>query len=211
MGWFLGELLGQCMGLLGGQDWKRVRRIFNPPFTHTAAVNQIEVIESAARKYVEELPLTTGNSQMTSSEKTGRSFTVPVVKTFTKFPYFLTAQSIYGPMTEKEEQMLWTVTENRLALNPYMFGGGPYRFERSAKGFDNAAVQKLREYNREWHDFNAGMMKVRRARGEKTAIVSYWEEYENGNLTLEEVSFLFDRGASGANRGDFLLAVAYTG
>ncbi|CRL17417.1 Cytochrome P450 [Penicillium camemberti] len=192
MGWFLGELLGQCMGLLGGQDWTRVRRIFNPPFTHTAAVNQIEVIENAARRYVEELPLTTGNSQTTSTEKTGRSFTIPVVKTFTKFPYFLTAQSIYGPMTEKEEQMLWTVTESRLSLNPYMFGGGPYRFERGAKGFDSAAVQKLREYNREWHDFNAGMMKVRRARGERTAIVSYWEEYENGNLTLEELLHTLD-------------------
>ena len=195
MGWFLGELLGQCMGLLSGKDWKRVRQIFNPPFTHTAAVNQIDMIEGAARKFVEKLPLyadeTTRN---TDGKDNNNSFKLPVLKAFTKFPYFLTAAAIYGPMTETEEHDLWSVTENRLALNRYMFGGGPYRFETVAWLFDRAAVQRLRDYNRQWHSYNARMVQVRRARGEKTPIISYWSEYEIGNMTLEEVSLSFVYG-----------------
>lgn len=183
------------MGLLSGKDWKRVRQIFNPPFTHTAAVTQIDIIERAARKYVEELPLYADKTTRNTSEKDdNHSFKLPVLKAFTKFPYFLTAAVIYGPMTETEEHDLWNVTEKRLALNPYMFGGGPYRFGLAAWLFDRAAVQRLKDYNREWRDYNVRMVQVRRASGEKTPIISYWEEYETGNMTLEEVSLSFVYG-----------------
>lgn len=195
MGWFLGELLGQCMGLLSGKDWKRVRQIFNSAFTHTAAVAQIDVIERAARKYVEGLPLFADKATRNIGGKDdNKSFKLPVLKAFTKFPYFLTAAAIYGPMTETEERDLWNVTEKRLALNPYMFGGGPYRFETVAWLFDRTAVQRLRDYNREWRDYNVRMVQIRRARGEKTPIILYWGEYETGNMTLEEVSLLFVYG-----------------
>lgn len=198
MGWFLGEILGQCMGLLSGKDWKRVRQIFNPAFTHTAAVAQIDVIERAARKYVEGLPLFADKTTRNIGGKDdSKSFKLPVLKAFAKFPYFLTAATIYGPMTETEERELWDVTEKRLALNPYMFGGGPYRFETVAWLFDRTAVQRLRDYNREWLDYNARMVQVRRARGEKTPIISYWREYETGNMTLGEVSLFYSSTAIG--------------
>lgn len=189
MGWFLGELLGQCMGLLSGKDWKRVRQIFNPPFTHTAAVTQIDTIERTASKYVEGLPLLAEKNAVDISEKNDdKPFKLPVLKAFTKFPYFLTAAAIYGPMTETEERDLWDVTEKRLALNPYMFGGGPYRSETVAGWFDRNAVTRLRDYNREWREYNVRMVQVRRARGEKTPIISFWGEYEAGNMSLDEVS-----------------------
>jgi cytochrome P450 len=50
LGWFVGELLGRAMGLLYGQDWKRLRKIFDPAFTHSAAVARIDVVDRAARK-----------------------------------------------------------------------------------------------------------------------------------------------------------------
>lgn len=191
MGWFLGELLGQCMGLLSGKDWKRVRQIFNPAFTHTAAVSRVDTVESAARKHVKDLPIfAEPNTTNTSGKDDSKSFRLPVVKAFTKFPYFLTAGAIYGPMTEMEERDLWNVTEKRLALNPYMFGGGPYRFERGAHLFDRAAVRRLRDYNKEWREYNVHMVQIRRASREKAPIISYWEEYERGNMTMEEVSLL---------------------
>jgi cytochrome P450 len=192
LGWFVGELLGRAMGLLYGQDWRRLRKIFDPAFTHSAAVARIDVVDRAARKYVEGLPLLAErrNPASTGEKDDKSSFSLPVLKAFTKFPYFLTASAIYGPMTQTEERDLWSVTEKRIALNQYWIGGGPYRFETGARLFDRAAVKRLREFNKEWRDYNDRMVQVRRARGERAPIITYWEEYEKGNMAMVEVSSL---------------------
>ena len=190
LGWFVGELLGQAMGLLYGKDWKRLRRIFDPAFTRSAALARVDVVDCAARKYVEGLHLLADKPPGSAGGEDDKSFSLPVLKAFTKFPYFLTASTIYGPMTEVEERDLWSVTEKRIALNQYWLGGGAYRFESLAKWFDPGAVQRLKEFNAEWHNYNARMVEVRRARGETAPIITYWEEYEKGNMALVEVSSL---------------------
>ncbi|KAI8942364.1 hypothetical protein NX059_000439 [Plenodomus lindquistii] len=183
LGWFVEKLLGQAMGLLYGADWKRLRKIFDPAFTHAAAVTRIDGVVSAARKYVEELPQLAvgGLSQSQGSD------IIPVHKAFTKFPYFLTAKAIYGSMTREEEDKLWRVTEKRVALNQYWVGGGIYRFETTARLHDRPAVQRLEEFIREWHDYNVRMVDVRRRRNERPPIISYWEELEAGNISSVEL------------------------
>ncbi|RYP16123.1 hypothetical protein DL765_005324 [Monosporascus sp. GIB2] len=188
LGWFAGELLGQAMGLLYGPDWKRLRTIFEPAFTHSAAVARIDTVDGAARKYVAGLSLLADQTAKRTTEKhDASSFTLPVRTAFTKFPYFLTASAIYGPMTEAEEGDLWGVTEKRIALNQYWIGGGPYRFETAARLYDGNAIQRLSEFKREWHDYNASMAEVRLARGERPPIVKYWEEHEKGNMAMDEL------------------------
>ncbi|KXX75965.1 Cholesterol 24-hydroxylase [Madurella mycetomatis] len=187
LGWFAGELLGKAMGLLYGQDWKRLRKIFDPAFTHSAAVARIDVVDRAARKYVDGLPL-----MAEAGKHESESFSLPVLKTFTKFPYFLTASAIYGPMTEDEERDLWSVTEKRIALNPYWIGGGPYRSETLTKLYDGDAVQRLREFNNGWRDYNARMVQARRGRGERPPIITYWEEVEKGNMAMVELLHTLD-------------------
>ena len=176
------------MGLLYGQDWRRLRKIFDPAFTHSAAVARIDVVDRAARKYVTELPL---SPDAVFDDKDGRSFSLPVLRAFTKFPYFLTASAIYGPMTEEEEEELWRVTEKRVALNKYWVGGGPYRFEAAAKLFDRPAVDRLHEFNNDWRAYNEHMAEVRRARGQRPPIVLYFEECEQGNMKMVEVSLFY--------------------
>jgi hypothetical protein len=183
LGWFVEKLLGQAMGLLYGADWKRLRKIFDPAFTHAAAVTRIVGVVSAARKYVEELPqLAVGGPSQDQD-----SYTIPVQKAFTKFPYFLTAKAIYGSMTQEEEDELWRVTEKRVALNQYWVGGGIYRFETTARLRDRPAVQRLEEFICEWHEYNVHMVDVRRQRGERPPIITYWEELEAGNISVVEV------------------------
>ena len=188
LGWFVGELLGQAMGLLYSKDWRRLRKIFDPAFTRSAAVARIDIVDRAARKYVEGLHLLADKSSEIADKQDDQSFSLPVLKAFTKFPYFLTASTIYGPMTEAEERDLWSVTENRIALNQYWIGGGPYRSEWLAKWFDPGAVQRLEAFNKEWYAYNARMVQVRRARGGSAPIMTYWEECEKGNMTAVEVS-----------------------
>ncbi|MCJ1415171.1 hypothetical protein MMC32_001502 [Xylographa parallela] len=184
LGWYLGEVLGRCLGFLGGDDWIRMRKIFDPTFTHSAAVARIDTVDSAARDYVEKLP----QLAMSSSGKDAtQPFTLSVAEAFTKFPYFLTARAIYGPMTGTEEDDLWRITEKRIALSPYFLGGGPYRFATTARLFDRDAIRRLREYESEWRDYNTRMVQVRGARGERAPILTYWEEHKKGNMSLPEL------------------------
>jgi NDP-sugar pyrophosphorylase family protein len=80
------------------------------------------------------------------------------------------------------------VTEKRVALNQYWIGGGPYRFETASRWYDYGAVQRLEEFNKEWREYNTQMVEVRRARGERPPIITYWEEAERGNMAMVEVS-----------------------
>ncbi|MCJ1286803.1 hypothetical protein MMC26_006149 [Xylographa opegraphella] len=184
LGWYLGQVLGQCLGFLGGDDWIRMRKIFDPTFTHSAAVARIDIVDSAARDYVEKLPRLATSS---SDKDATKSFTLSIVEAFTKFPYFLTARAIYGPMTETEEDDPWRLTEKRIALGPYFLGGGPYRFATAAWLFDRNAIRRLRKYESEWRDYNARMVQVRRAWGERPPIMTYWEEHGKGNMSLPEL------------------------
>ncbi|KAJ8122072.1 hypothetical protein ONZ43_g1644 [Nemania bipapillata] len=158
LGWYVGEILGQAMGLLYGQDWKRLRRTFEPAFTHSAAAARLDDIKNDARGYVEKLPLFAKEMTGASFENSDKSFSLPLLQAFTKFPYFQTAATIYGPMTEEEERNLWAVTEKRIALNQYWIAGGLYRSKILANLFSRGAVQQLREFNRGWRDFNVGIL-----------------------------------------------------
>lgn len=185
LGWFVGEVIGQCLGFHNGEEWSRIRKIYEPDFTHSAAVARIEGVDRAASAYVEKLSqLTTRTVGRNSRE----SFSLPVGDAFNKFPYFLTASTIYGPMTEAEENELWRITEKRNALLPYFLGGGPYRNGTTAWLFDRSAIKSLREFEVEWREFNARMVSTRRTKGGYAPILNYWEQYENGNQTLDEVS-----------------------
>ncbi|KAK3988694.1 cholesterol 24-hydroxylase [Cladorrhinum sp. PSN332] len=189
LGWYLGQLLSQCMGVLKGQDWVRLRKVFDPTFTHAAAVAQIDVIDAAARKYVQELPK---YAPTTKNEKQSSSFSLKVTEAFSKLPYFLTARTMYGPMTEREENELWRITENRSSLSIYFLSGGPYRAKTTAHLFDSGAVRKLREYQADWEVYNTRLVQDRRARGERPPIIKYWEEVEAGNVTLTELLHTLD-------------------
>ncbi|KAA8619666.1 Cytochrome P450 [Pyrenophora tritici-repentis] len=186
LGWFVEKLLGQAMGLLYGADWKRLRKIFDPAFTHAAAVTRIDGVVFAARKYVEDLP----QLAIEGTSQDSDSYTIPVQKAFTKFPYFLTAKAIYGTMTQDEEDELWRITEKRISLNQYWVGGGIYRFETLARFRDRPAVRRLDEFLHEWHNYNTRMVSTRKQRGDRPPIITYWDELEAGNISSVEITQL---------------------
>jgi hypothetical protein len=188
MGWYFGELLGKCLGVHNGKEWKRIRHVFEPAYTHKAAATQIRDISRAAREYVEALPsLAERPSGDKETKQDYNAFHLPVQNGFMKFPYFRSASVIYGPMSKEEEEELWSLTEERNTLNIYMFIGGPYRFRSAANMFDTKAVQRLRDFKRKWRDYNVRAYEFRRTRGDKPPLVYYFDEIEAGNLTLDEV------------------------
>ena len=192
-GWFLGQVLGRAVGLLEGDEWRHRRQVFDPPFKHGASVARIDITEGAAKQFIENLPsLATADgavdNKLDADEKEDKkSFTLHAVSAFTKFPFYLTAAVIYGEMSDEEEKQLWDLAQKHMALLPYFVIGGPYRFS-AGRWVHPAAYRKLNEYVDGWREYNERIVRIRRAQGISVPLLSYWDEYEAGNVTLEEVS-----------------------
>lgn len=183
-GWFFDKVLGRCVGLLSLDEWKNMRRVVDPSFTHGASVKRISVTESDARTFVENLH--TISNEGTEIAKTKGRFTVPAMAAFMKFPFIFTAEVVYGNMTEAEKEELWAIAEKRQALLPYFFKGSFYRTSY-LKWFDRPAYNQLQEFLDSWAEFNTRMARSRREQGLPLPIVTYWDEYLKGNITLEQV------------------------
>jgi gliotoxin/aspirochlorine/mycotoxins biosynthesis cytochrome P450 monooxygenase len=108
------------------------------------------------------------------------------VSAFMKFPFFLTAGVVYGEMNEEEERELWDLAQKHMALLPYFVIGGPYRFS-AGRLVDRTAYRKLNEYQVGWRDCHERMVARRRAAGVNVPLLSYWDEYEAGKITSDEV------------------------
>ena len=188
-GWFAGQVLGRCLGLLEGDEWRSRRQIFEVPFRHSPAVARINATESAAKNFVESLhSLAVADSGLGVEGKGDRKpFTLHAVSAFMKFPFYLTGSVLYGELTRDEERELWDLAEKHMALLPYMVIGGPYRL-KAVKWLHHSAYRKLREYTEGWHDCNERMVKRRRAKGIDVPVVAYWDEYQAGKMTQTEVS-----------------------
>ncbi|KAB8228304.1 cytochrome P450 [Aspergillus alliaceus] len=189
LGCFLDQILGRCIGFLEGDGWKQKRQIFYPPFSYDATANRIGATEGSARKFVDELPSLHPKAAQDDDGKKRVSF--DIINGFRKFPLYLTASVLYGAMTDTEKADLWALAEKRLALWPYAVIGGPYRFSWG-HWIDRTGFDLLKDFSSEWRKYNERLVLARRARGIKTPLTLFWDSYEAGEVTLENVMHSLD-------------------
>ncbi|RYP42067.1 hypothetical protein DL767_000579 [Monosporascus sp. MG133] len=186
-----GQILDKFVNgrFLEGNEWKQKRQIFYPAFSHDGTATRIDLTENAARKFIEDLPSMHPDGLETSGG--GKTISFHIVNGFRKFPLYVTASVIYGAMTSAEKDDLWALAEKRLALWPYAVIGGPYRFSWGS-WFDRKTYSLLNEYTTEWRKYNDRMVQKRRARGIKTPLVLFYDAYEAGDVTLENLMHSLD-------------------
>jgi cytochrome P450 len=184
LGWFVGQVLGRCVGLLEGAEWKAQRAVFDPPFRHAATIARIAETESAAKDFVDKLSLS--GSAANGVEKSEDSFTLDAVSAFMKFPFYLTAGVIYSELSADEERELWSLAQMHMALLPYFVIGGPYRFAQG-RFVHPSAFRKLRAYQHAWKEYHVRMVERRREQGVRVPLIEYWEEFEKGAIAEEDV------------------------
>ncbi|KAL9121383.1 MAG: hypothetical protein Q9187_002057 [Circinaria calcarea] len=54
-GFYLGELLGQCVGLVSRERWKTLKSVVEGPFLHNAVTTYVDVVEQRTIKYLAEI------------------------------------------------------------------------------------------------------------------------------------------------------------
>ena len=145
-GWFFAQLLGSCMGLVNGEAWSGLRSQFESSFAHRAIVFQARDIARDAQSYV-------GN--LLSSAVPDDP--VHVSEAFMKYPFFVTAHALYGPLELHKKEELWSIGLLRAGLMGYVIRGGIFRSFICQWG-SRSALKDLRDFQTRWRDFNASLL-----------------------------------------------------
>ncbi|KAI0970898.1 cytochrome P450 [Xylaria arbuscula] len=182
-GWFMGEILGQCVGLISGEQWKRVRAVVEVPFRHSTATRYVSAIRKRTKDFLQEL---------WDTKELSRGLLRPA-DDLKLLPFLITADVVYGPLTPELESELRALAPQREALFQWVMKGGLPRFAVSAYFPWTKANRDLVAFEQQWRVFNETAYKSAIDRGILEApIVDFVQARADGKLSEREMLHTLD-------------------
>lgn len=180
-GWLFHQLLGECLGLVNGERWKGLRAAFAPAFGHAIVGSEFNRVDGQASRYIDDMP-----SQAFATVRDDNSLTANVAEAVSAFPFFCTAEHLYGPLSPDEKSKLWSIGQMNLELMGHVLGGGSTRFS-FATYVNHDLDRRLARFQSEWTQFNSHVHQTRKHSAAPPPFVSTWNSVESGELMKEEV------------------------
>lgn len=143
-GWLMSQVLGQCVGLISGEPWRKVRAVTEVPFLHKTVNEYVPLVQRQVRDYVDTLH-ETGRLQDELLDPAGD---------MKMLPFFVVAEIIYGHLDQDLVADLRKLAPTRERLFKHVIAGGPSRFPWS-QFLPLGANKALRDFKAEWRRFNA--------------------------------------------------------
>ncbi|CAI7591028.1 unnamed protein product [Penicillium bialowiezense] len=173
-GWFFHQLLGDCMGLINDHHWQAIRSQFHGYFTHSSIARSSSFLLGFTRDYFQHFA-----AQL--------AIEVQPVTHFSSFPFFATAEYLYGPLSKAEKDELWALGQRNLALMGCVLMGGVYR-SQVCRWSKPEAYRQLKSFEHDWAKFNKTIVQRRKElHGPSPPVVEAWKAVENGTVTRKEV------------------------
>ncbi|KAI1105359.1 cytochrome p450 monooxygenase GliC [Jackrogersella minutella] len=143
-GYFLGELLGKCVGLVSKAEWKKLRQVTEQAFVRSNAINYGPIVRKRIETHFGELQADSGLA---------RSIIDPA-QDLKILPFLIVAEIIYGPLSEAMEKELRDLAPFREKLWQNVMKGGLTRFIWSKHLFFTKANRDLQAFKARWARFN---------------------------------------------------------
>ncbi|KAF7175502.1 hypothetical protein CNMCM7691_008603 [Aspergillus felis] len=182
-GWLFGEVLGVCVGLLSGHDWKRVRQQVEDGFSRPAATRYTADLVTLAREYVQSTLLTSSEQSL----ETKGIIHVEPAKTLQFYPFLAVAQILFGRLSPTQRSQLTTLAPLREELFKEVIRGGINRLS-IAPWFRSRGVRLLNEFQTQWAQFveDAYHAAVERNQSPRPLVIGLWESYQAGTISKRE-------------------------
>ncbi|KAF2269476.1 cytochrome P450 [Lojkania enalia] len=181
-GYLMHQLLGVCLGLVSGAEWKSIRRATEPPFLRTAMPAYVRLVEDHAKQHV----ATLFDTKSTSSQR----WQLQPYGDLRIYPFLALADVLYGRLTPELKARLLAIIPGRDRVFGAMIRGGLSRFWIS-KYLPIKALRELRIFKSAWAQWNddahAEALK-RSSSNEKESvapIVNLYVAVEQGSMTRE--------------------------
>ncbi|OAG08648.1 cytochrome P450 monooxygenase [Paraphaeosphaeria sporulosa] len=180
-GHMLGELLGQCVGLISQNQWKRVRSIMDKPFHRSMATTYIPTIKTRTDSFFQEL---------WNDRGLARGLLDPA-EDLKLLPFLVVAEVIYGRLTPDVEAELRALAPQRESLMRTVIKGGLTRFYW-AQYLPTQANRDLAAFQKRWLAFNE-LAHSRAVEGKLNApIIDFFAARDAGKITTKELLHTLD-------------------
>lgn len=182
-GWLFSLLLGDCLGLISGERWSKLRHLMDPFFSHKMSATRTSCVATAAADHLQnELP-------QLARQHGGNwaSMTVNAVQGFSSFPFFFVAEVIYGKLEQSLKAEMWALAEEHTQLFRYIAQGGIHRYRVSGLLGTKASKNTL-DFVRKWESFNKRLYHSQRALRQQTPLVQMLQASEAKKVSFSEVS-----------------------
>ncbi|KAI0508611.1 cytochrome P450 [Xylaria bambusicola] len=176
-GWLMGQLLGQCVGLISGPRYKNLRSATNAAFTQTQASTYMDLIATAVKNHFETL-----------AEGCLKRNRINPVADLRFLPFHIMACIIYGPLSQNLQHDLEGLIELRESLWQRMMQGGIVRYSWGRHLLPTVS-KNLVEFKRRWAKFNndAQAHAAKLATTRRVPILDWYDTVESGDITHEEL------------------------
>ncbi|OTB04084.1 hypothetical protein M426DRAFT_321176 [Hypoxylon sp. CI-4A] len=181
-GWLMGELLGKCLGLISGTEYRKLKDITNLSFTHKRASTYLTRIEKITEHHFENV-FTAARMQ---------HGTIDPVADLRKLPFWIVADIIYGDQLSAElKGRLERLTKLRESLWTRMIQGGLTRSSWS-QYLPTKTIGNLKKFKEEWARFNQEAYENCKLTKAQAAIVHMYEGVEDGSVEREKALHTID-------------------
>ncbi|ELQ44764.1 cytochrome P450 monooxygenase [Pyricularia oryzae Y34] len=188
-GAYMDRLLGKCVGLISGQEWRRVRGVVEGPFGFHAASSpsSSKGIERIVARHFEELA------------RTGRlrNGLIHPAEDLKMLPFWVVCEALYGRLPDRLVRELNSMAPLREGLFRHVMQGGLARFGWAA-WLPTAANAEMDEFQRRWTAFNEAAYEFAKAQQQQPSnnssphdklppIVDMVDKMRAGHITQEHL------------------------
>lgn len=181
-GYLLSQLLGQCVGLISHDEWKRVRAVCEGPFIRSSAIGYVEIVNRQTHRHFKELQ---GKSELFAQ------FILDPTQELKMLPFWIIAEILYGDLTAEMQATLRLLAPLREELFQNVIRGGLTRFHWS-KYLPTVANSQIREFQAQWSAFNLHARDRAIEKGIDAPIVQMYEALASKRLSMTQLLHTLD-------------------
>ncbi|KAI1145458.1 putative cytochrome P450 monooxygenase [Nemania diffusa] len=175
-GYLMSELLGSCVGLISGKQWKTVRSGIKG-FERQSMGNYVPLVQKHIARHFKEI---LGDSLL-------RKGLLKPAEGLKMLPFWIVAEILYGELDEHMVADLNEMVPLREGLFKQIINGGFQRFSLS-RFLPTAANKGMATFQTRWRAFNdRAYERARESKALTTPIVSMYEDARKGLITFEHV------------------------
>ena len=172
----MSKVLGQCVGLISGNEWRSVRMAVEHAFLRKNALAHIPIIWRQTESYF---------GTLHREGKLNKGLIEPAAD-LKMLPFWVVAEVVYGDLSPEMIRELIELAPLREQLFRYVIEGGLARFSWS-KHLPTKANRSLAGFQVRWKAFNDLAYKRAVALGTNAPIVNMYEAVHGGHMELDQL------------------------
>ena len=180
-GYIMSQMLGQCLGLISGQKWQRLRTVSEVPFLHKNASTYVPTIQRHVESHFAGL----------SQNENLKSNLIHPAEDLKFLPFWIVTEIIYGQLTPELIAHLKVLIPQREELFKYVIQGGLSRFSWM-RYFPHKAGKALVDFKTQWQSFNETTYQSALGSPSPPPIVSMVDAVSSGSITTEQLHQTLD-------------------